>query len=98
MMPYRSCRSMPLIILFDDDELQRFLCREALEPAGFEMVEAAGGATAIGMFAELGPDVVLLDVVMPEMNGFDTCRAIRAMPTGATTPILMAKGLEDIES
>jgi signal transduction histidine kinase len=98
MMRCRSRRSMPLILVIDDDEMQRFLCREALEGAGFEMVEVASGAAAIGLFAEVRPDVVLLDVLMPEMNGFDTCRAIRAMPAGTTIPILMATGLDDIES
>jgi signal transduction histidine kinase len=98
MMRCRSRRSMPLILVIDDDEMQRFLCREALEGAGFEMVEAASGAAAIGLFAEVRPDVVLLDVLMPDMNGFDTCRAIRTLPTGTTTPILMATGLDDIES
>jgi signal transduction histidine kinase len=97
-MRCRSRRTMPLILVIDDDAMQRFLCREALEGAGFEMVEAADGATAIRLFAEVRPDVVLLDVLMPEMNGFDTCRAIRALPTGTTTPILMATGLDDIES
>jgi len=97
-MPHRSRRSMPLVLIIDDDELQRFLYREALESAGFEMVEADGGRTAIAIFGEVRPDVVLLDVLMPEMNGFDTCRAIRAMPIGTTTPILMATGLDDIDS
>jgi signal transduction histidine kinase len=89
---------MPVVLVIDDDEMQRFLYREALEPAGFEIVEADGGTTAIAIFGEVGPDVVLLDVLMPGMNGFDTCRAVRAMPLGTTTPILMATGLDDIES
>ena len=97
-MPHRSRRSMPLVLVIDDDEMQRFLYREALEPAGFEIVEADGGTAAIAIFGEVTPEVVLLDVLMPGMNGFDTCRAIRAMPTGTTTPILMATGLDDIES
>jgi signal transduction histidine kinase len=97
-MSHRSRRSMPLVLIIDDDELQRFLYREALEPAGFEIVEADGGRMAIAIFGEIRPDVVLLDVLMPEMNGFDTCRAIRAMSFGTTIPILMATGLDDIES
>jgi signal transduction histidine kinase len=97
-MPHRARRSMPLVLVIDDDEMQRFLYREALEPAGLEIVEANSGRTAIAIFGEVRPDVVLLDVLMPEMNGFDTCRAIRAMPIGTTIPILMATGLDDIES
>ena len=97
-MPHRSPRPMPVVLVIEDDKMQRFLYREALEPAGFEIVEADSGRTAIAIFGEVSPDVVLLDVLMPEMNGFDTCRAIRAMPIGTTTPILMATGLDDIES
>jgi DNA-binding response OmpR family regulator len=97
-MPYSSRRSTPLILVVDDDEMQRFLCREALETSGFEIVEASDGAAALAAFGEVEPDLVLLDVVMPEIDGFATCRAIRALPNGSTTPILMATGLDDIQS
>ncbi len=97
-MPSRSHRLAPLILVVDDDEMQRFLCREALESAGFEIEEASDGARAIALFDAVKPDLVLLDVLMPELNGFETCRAIRAMPVGNTIPILMATGLDDIES
>ena len=98
MMSNRSHRSTPLILLVDDEEMQRFLFREALEPAGFEIVEAGDGAAALAAFNEVKPNLVLLDVLMPGINGFETCRAIRAMPGGATTPVLMATGLDDIQS
>jgi CheY-like chemotaxis protein len=89
---------LPVVLLVDDDETSRFLHRQALEPAGFEIVEAEDGAAALEAFAITMPDIVVLDVVMPEMDGFAVCRAIRAMPAGRNTPILMATGLDDVQS
>src|ERR1700704_1246373 len=97
-MPYRRRRSTPIVLVVDDDDVERFLCRGALELAGFTIVEASDGAAAITTFAEVEPDLVLLDVLMPGMNGFETCQAIRSTPAGATTPILMATGLDIFQS
>jgi signal transduction histidine kinase len=91
-------RADPVVLLVDDNELVRFIHRQALEPAGFEIVEAEDGAAALEAFAITLPDIVVLDVMMPEMDGFAVCRAIRAMPAGRNTPILMATGLDDVES
>jgi len=88
----------PVVLLVDDDEMERFLQRQALEPAGFEIVEAEDGAAALEAFAVTIPDIVVLDVMMPQMDGFAVCRAIRTMPAGHNTPILMATGLDDIGS
>ena len=91
-------RADPVVLLVDDDEMERFLHRQSLEPAGFEIVEAENGAAALEAFALTMPDIVVLDVVMPGMDGFAVCQAIRAMPAGRNTPILMATGLDDVES
>jgi PAS domain S-box-containing protein len=97
-MPYRLHRLRPLLLVVDDDEMQRFLYREALEPNDFEIVEATDGAAAIAIFAKAKPDLVLLDVDMPGLDGFEVCQAIRATAMGATTPILMATARDDIEA
>ena len=97
-MPHRYGCRQPAILIVDDDAIERFLHRQALEPAGFAIVEAKDGATALTAFVEAKPDLVLLDVVMPEMDGFEVCRAIRAMPDGGDVPILMATGLDDTDS
>jgi len=91
-------RVNPLILIADDDETERFLQRQVLEPAGFDIVEAKSGTAALERFAECKPDLVLLDVMMPEMNGFDVCRAIRTLPGGRNTPVLMATSLDDVDS
>src|SRR5204862_6209400 len=91
-------RAGPLILIADDDETERFLQRQVLEPAGFEIVEAKNGSAALEAFNEHRPDLVILDVMMPEMSGFEACQAIRTLPGGRNTPVLMATALDDVDS
>ena len=88
----------PVILLVDDDAVVRYMAREALEEAGFIVVETDNGASALEMLAEVRPGVVMLDIVMPEMDGFAACTAIRATAIGAHIPIVMMTGLDDNES
>ncbi len=85
-------------LLVDDNALERFVACEALEQAGLEVEEAVDGAAALESFERRVPDVVLLDVKMPRMDGFACCRAIRAREVGANVPVLMLTGLDDLES
>ena len=85
-------------LLVDDNALERFVACEALEQAGLEVEEAVDGAAALESFERRVPDVVLLDVKMPRMDGFACCRAIRAREDGANVPVLMLTGLDDLES
>ena len=78
-MLYPRRRLKPLLLAVDDDEMQRFLYRKALEPTGIEIIEARDGETAIALFIEVRPDLVLLDAQMPGMNGFDTCQYPRVL-------------------
>ncbi|MDF1585501.1 putative bifunctional diguanylate cyclase/phosphodiesterase [Marinimicrococcus flavescens] len=94
----RPGREQPLVLVADDDQMIRFLTREVLEQAGFAVEEVDDGRPAVAAFARLRPDVVLLDVMMKEMHGFDACAAMRALPGGTNAPILMITGLEDVDS
>src|SRR5512139_3268196 len=94
----RDPAGRPLVLLVDDDELPRAVARGSLESAGFDVAEAATGQEGVAAFERLRPDLVLMDAVMPGMDGFAACAAIRAMPGGGHTPILMMTGLEDVES
>ncbi|MDX6752139.1 EAL domain-containing protein [Geminicoccaceae bacterium 1502E] len=94
----RPGREQPLVLVADDDQMIRFLTREVLEQAGFAVEEVDDGRPAVAAFARLRPDVVLLDVMMKEMHGFDACAAMRALPGGSNAPILMITGLEDVDS
>ncbi|MBI5589350.1 MAG: response regulator [Deltaproteobacteria bacterium] len=98
MTERKSNQILPLVLLVDDDATTRMLERASLEANGFRIEEAADGATAISIYSSLLPDVVLLDVLMPDMNGFEVCRQIRQNPKAAFTPILMLTGLGDTES
>ncbi|HQR29488.1 MAG TPA: EAL domain-containing protein [Anaeromyxobacteraceae bacterium] len=88
----------PLVLLVDDDEVPRRITRDALLAAGFDVEEAANGRDGVAAFERLRPDLVLLDAVMPILDGFAACAAIRALPEGRHTPILMMTALEDVES
>jgi diguanylate cyclase (GGDEF)-like protein len=86
------------ILVVDDDPGARLLIATALEMAGFRVVTAADGATALRKFGEHPADCVVLDVVMPGMSGFDVCSALRRLPECRHVPILMQTSLDDMES
>ncbi|MEY3219664.1 MAG: hypothetical protein RIT27_1021 [Pseudomonadota bacterium] len=88
----------PLVLIVDDDATMRLMMRHTLKKAGFEVEEAPDGAPAIDRFKVCRPDVVLLDVMMPQMDGFTACAEIRKIAGGEHVPILMATGLDDVES
>ncbi len=88
----------PLALVVDDDLALRLATEAALKKAGFDVLQAENGRIAMELFVAGIPDLVLLDVVMPEMDGFETCRAIRCLPEGEHAQILMVTGLEDTES
>ena len=86
------------MLVVDDDAMTRMLVLEALEPEGFRVVEASSGADGIVQFAQVAPDVVLLDVSMPGIDGFECCTRIRQLPNGARVPIVVITGNDDDES
>jgi signal transduction histidine kinase len=88
----------PLALVADDDFIIRLFAREALEQAGWIVEEAPNGQEAWAAFQRRPPDVVLLDVMMPGMDGFSTCAALRRLPNGEHTPILIMTGLDDFDS
>ena len=87
-----------LVLVVDDDPMVRMLVTESLRQIGFAVEEAENGAEAMTFMERCEPDIVLLDVLMPEMDGFKTCQAIRVLPQGRHVPILMMTGLDDIDS
>jgi len=98
MTPSDLERQPPLILVVDDEKLTRLLERSALEQAGFVVEEAENGAMALSAFERLKPDAVLLDVMMPELDGFSACARMRKLPGGDLTPIFIVTGLDDLES
>jgi signal transduction histidine kinase len=89
-------RSEPVVLVAEDDPVFRRIVVGVLSEAGFRVIEAADGAAAVAAFSEADPDIVLLDMMMPAMDGFEACVAIRALFEGAQVPILIMTGLDDI--
>ncbi|MCG8371073.1 MAG: response regulator [Proteobacteria bacterium] len=93
-----AASNRPLVLVVDDDPAVRVLINATLEAGGYRICEVGDGRSAISRFAEIEPDIVLLDVMMPGIDGFDTCRKIRQTARGKFTPILMLTALDDAES
>ncbi len=85
----------PKVLLVDDDEVNLLLTAMALRERGFDITEATSGERAIALLAQFHPDVVVLDAVMPGMDGFQTCHKLRDMHGFGSLPVLMLTGLED---
>jgi diguanylate cyclase (GGDEF)-like protein/PAS domain S-box-containing protein len=83
------------VLLVDDDGVARLLTASALTERGFRVVEAASGTAALELFAGQMPDIVVLDALMPELDGFATCERLRRQPGGEHVPVLMLTGLDD---
>jgi diguanylate cyclase (GGDEF)-like protein len=87
-----------VILIVDDDPIVRSLLRDTLEDAGFLVREAADGMAACRSCDELVPALLVVDVVMPHMDGFELCRRLRRGALTQHVPILMATGLDDTSS
>ncbi|BAY14884.1 multi-sensor signal transduction histidine kinase [Anabaenopsis circularis NIES-21] len=78
-----------LILIVDDDDITRIHLRQLMEHAGYRVVEASNGYEAISTYTDLHPDMVLLDAIMPVMDGFTCCAQLQTFPDIQDTPILM---------
>ncbi len=94
----KNKKGKALILIVDDDVSIRLLMRTSLQQAGYEVAEAGNGRQALELFEDLRPDALMLDVMMPELDGLATCIALRKLPGAKHTPVLMMTGLDDIES
>jgi CheY-like chemotaxis protein len=95
-----SLRTAPRITIVDDDRDTRELLRELLEPEGYDVQVVSGGLRLISSLQVDRPDLVLLDVVMSWMDGFELCRAIKKNPDFSDIPVVFisARGApEDVE-
>ncbi|WP_250622943.1 putative bifunctional diguanylate cyclase/phosphodiesterase [Pinirhizobacter soli] len=86
------------VLIVDDDPMTRMLVVEALEPEGFVVLEADSGLEGIEAFSRHKPDIILLDVSMPGMDGFECCRRIRRLSGGERVPVVVLTGNDDDES
>jgi diguanylate cyclase (GGDEF)-like protein/PAS domain S-box-containing protein len=86
------------VLIVDDDPLLRRLCATALRNARHELLEAGSGEEAVQQFARIHTDLVILDVQMGGMDGYEACRRIRKLPGGANVPVIMLTSLDDADS
>lgn len=91
-------QNSPLVLVVDDDSKVRMQLRQVMEQAGYRVAQASDGEQALAIFTQLQPDIVLLDAVMPVMDGFSCCRTLQNLPSGDRTLVLMITRLEDIET
>ncbi len=83
------------ILIIDDDEGNRTLLGAMLEIGGFTVLKAAEGAQGLSILKVYAVDAVLLDVMMPGMDGYQVCQAIKSNPAMQHTPVIMVTALSD---
>lgn len=93
----RSLKAMadctrPTVLVVDDDDFQRKMLGKILEAENYHLVFAAGGVEALSILHKIRPDLILMDVMMPGMDGMETTRRLKAIPQFANVPVVMATG------
>ncbi len=97
-MMNRKGEHKPVVLVVDDDMAQRLLMVETLLEDDLHVEEAADGQEALTTFESITPELVLMDVKMPKMDGFTACKAMRQLPGGRDVTIVLVTGLEDFDS
>lgn len=83
------------VLVVDDEEANRDLLRDPLEARGYRVLEAANGQQALERITAEPPDVILLDLMMPGLDGFEVCRILKSNPQWAIIPVLMVTALSE---
>jgi len=86
-----------LVLIVDDSPENRLLLTSQLSMEGYKIVQAQNGHEGLQMAREHDPDIILLDVMMPDINGFTVCRQLKESPTTHLTPVIMVTALRDIK-
>jgi adenylate cyclase len=85
----------PRIFIVDDNETNRDILRSRLGPQGYELLEAADGEEALSAARQHHPDLILLDVMMPKMDGIEACRQIKADASLPFMPVVLVTAKSD---
>ncbi|MEW6261530.1 MAG: two-component system response regulator [Thermodesulfobacteriota bacterium] len=96
-MPDQTKSKPPLILIVDDEELNTRLIEALLRPQGYSVTLARDGEEALRKVKESPPDLILLDIMMPRMNGFEVTRRLRKDPDTRLIPVVMVTALQDVE-
>ena len=98
VMNINGLQHSPLVLVVDDDKFMRIQLRRAMEQAGYQVAEASDGEQGLAAYTQLHPDIVLLNALMPVMDGFAYCTRLQTLPGGDRIPVLMITALEDQKS
>ncbi|WP_322507091.1 response regulator, partial [Anaerolinea sp.] len=85
------------ILVVDDDALMRLMVTKTLSTEGFEFLEAENGVQAVEKAIAHQPDLIIMDVNMPEMDGYEACQRIRSNPITSAIPIILVTSLSTVE-
>jgi adenylate cyclase len=88
-------RTLGYVLIVDDEEVNRLLLRDPLEALGYEIAEAENGNEALRVITRRRPDVILLDVMMPDLDGFQLCRRLKDDRRTAHIPVLLVTALSE---
>ncbi|MBA2661153.1 MAG: response regulator [Bradymonadaceae bacterium] len=88
----------PLVLLVDDNHASLYALEAVFVEEGYQLATASSGQEALDLAVTLDPDVILLDVLMPDIDGFEVCRRIRATPQIAEVPIVLLTALTDTQA
>jgi DNA-binding response OmpR family regulator len=91
-------KNMPKIIVVDDDKTSTALFEQVLLMNKFEVVTLNESAKTLKIATEVRPDLIILDLMMPEPDGFKVCRMLRANPLFRRIPIIIVTALNDLDS
>nr|WP_276553828.1 response regulator transcription factor [Shinella kummerowiae] len=86
-----------IVLIVDDSPEALGFLTEALEQSGFSVLIATSGASALNIVDRITPDMILLDAVMPGMDGFETCQRLKANPAASPVPVVFMTGLTETE-
>jgi DNA-binding response OmpR family regulator len=86
-----------IVLVVDDSPDTLSFLTEAIERSGATVLVAVAGEAALALVDEITPDIILLDAMMPGMDGFETCRRLKAKPAVATVPVIFMTGLSETE-
>lgn len=88
---------MEKILIVDDEEMNRRMLGRIFERSGYSVERADSGASAMQLIEKEPPDIIILDIVMPEQDGFEVCRKIKAIEKFKMIPIIFISALFDEE-
>jgi DNA-binding NarL/FixJ family response regulator len=88
---------MKKILVVDDDNILRKVLRNYLEQQGYQVQDASSGTEGLRAFEAYSPDLIVSDVAMPEIDGFEFCHRLRSKPSGQLVPFIFLSARDDLE-